>query len=136
MAAHRKDPKFENTAEQQQPTPAAMILGNSRRITDLRSQIGRLAAFDTPGNPHVPTMLLLGETGTGKGLVARVIHQSGPRSHAPFVDVNCGAIPETMIEAELFGFEAGGLTDAKRVKNGLFVAASGGNLFVYEIESV
>ena len=86
--------------------------------------------------PHVPTVLLQGETGTGKGLVARIIHDSGPRAHGPFIEVNCAAIPETMLEAELFGFEAGTFTDAKHAKPGLFEAASGGTLFLDEIDAL
>jgi len=112
------------------------ILGNAPLIEALRAQIRRLASFDAPGNVHVPTVLLQGETGTGKGLVARVIHDSGPRAGGPFVDVNCAAIPEAMLEAELFGFEAGAFTDAKRMKPGLFEAASGGTLFLDEVDSL
>jgi transcriptional regulator with PAS, ATPase and Fis domain len=70
------------------------------------------------GSPHVPTVLLQGETGTGKGLVARIIRVSGPRAAGPFIEVNCAAIPETMLEAELFGFEADAFTDAKRPSRG------------------
>lgn len=102
----------------------------------LRDQIRHLASFDAPKNPHVPTVLLLGETGTGKGLVARVMHESGPRRSAPMVDVNCAAIPENMLEAELFGFEAGAFTDARRAKAGLFEAASGGTLFLDEVDAL
>jgi transcriptional regulator with PAS, ATPase and Fis domain len=92
----------------------------------LRAQIRHLASFDAVGSPAVPTVLLQGETGTGKGLVARIIHDSGPRAGGPFIEVNCAAIPETMLEAELFGFEPGAFTDAKRAKPGLFEVASGG----------
>ena len=116
--------------------PIDQILGASGEVVRLREQIRRLAAFDAPGNPHVPTVLLQGETGTGKGLVARVIHDSGPRASGPFIDVNCAAIPEAMLEAELFGFEAGAFTDAKRAKPGLFEAASGGTLFLDEVDSL
>ena len=116
--------------------PIDSILGASREIAGLRDQIRRLAAFDAPGNPHVPTVLLQGETGTGKGLVARVIHDTGPRATGAFIDVNCAAIPETMLEAELFGFEAGAFTDAKRTKPGLFEAAGGGTLFLDEVDSL
>jgi hypothetical protein len=84
----------------------------------------------------VPTLLLQGETGTGKGLVARIVHDSGPRASGPFIPVNCAAIPETMLEAELFGHEAGAFTDARRGKAGLFDAASGGTLFLDEIDSL
>ncbi len=115
---------------------AASIVGNSPAISALRDQIHHLASFDTIGNPHIPSLLLYGETGTGKGLVARVLHDSGPRAHKPFININCAAIPETLIEAELFGFEAGAFTDAKRAKPGLFEAASAGTLFLDEIEAL
>ena len=110
--------------------PTAAIVGHASTIDALRTQIDRLTAFDTVDNPHVPTLLLQGETGTGKGLVARVTHESGPRARGPFVEVNCAAIPETLLEAELFGFEAGSFTYAKRAKAGLFEAASGDTVFL------
>jgi transcriptional regulator with PAS, ATPase and Fis domain len=112
------------------------IVGKARRIEELRDQIARLVGFDAPRSRRVPTVLLEGETGTGKGLVARVMHDSGPRAAGAFVDVNCAAIPEAMLEAELFGFEAGAFTDAKRAKPGLFESASGGTLFLDEIDSL
>src|SRR5437016_11733612 len=112
------------------------IIGDAPAIASLRAQVERLAAFDRPGSPHVPTVLLQGETGTGKGLVARLVHESGPRAGGPFVDVNCAAIPETMLEAELFGFEAGAFTDARKAKPGLFEAAAGGSLFLDEVDAL
>jgi DNA-binding NtrC family response regulator len=116
--------------------PTDRLVGQAPAIQALRAQIRHLAAFDAVGNPYVPTVLLQGETGTGKGLVARIIHDSGPRAQGPFLDVNCAAIPETLLEAELYGFEAGAFTDAKRAKPGLFEAASGGTLFLDEIEAL
>ena len=112
------------------------LVGNADSIEALRAQIRHLVSFDGVKNPHVPTVLLLGETGTGKGLVARGMHESGPRARGPFIDVNCAAIPETMLESELFGFEAGAFTDARRPKAGLFEAASGGTLFLDEIDAL
>jgi DNA-binding NtrC family response regulator/tetratricopeptide (TPR) repeat protein len=116
--------------------PSERFIGAAPAIQALRAQIDRLAAFDQVGGPMVPTFLIQGETGTGKGLVARIIHDSGPRAAGPFIPVNCGAIPETMLEAELFGFEAGSFTDARRAKPGLFEAASGGTLFLDEIDTL
>src|SRR5262249_37245224 len=108
--------------------PADRILGESPAMAALRDQIRRLASFDAIGNPHVPTLLLQGETGVGKGLVASVVHESGARAPEPFIDVNCAAIPEHLLEAELYGFEAGAFTDARRAKPGLFEAAARGTL--------
>jgi DNA-binding NtrC family response regulator/predicted ATPase len=116
--------------------PTDRIIGYAPAIATLRAHIRRLAAFDAVGNPLVPTVLLQGETGTGKGLVARVLHDSGPRAQGPFLEVNCAAIPEALLEAELFGFEAGAFTDAKHAKPGLFEAAAGGTLFLDEIDAL
>src|ERR1700675_2713145 len=116
--------------------PTERLVGSSPAMAALRAQIRHLATFDTVGSALAPTLLLQGETGTGKGLVARVVHDSGPRAAGPFLDVNCAAIPETMLEAELFGFESGAFTDATRAKPGLFEAASGGTLFLDEIDAL
>jgi two-component system, NtrC family, response regulator AtoC len=116
--------------------PTDRLIGTSPALDALRVQIQHLATFDTLGSPLVPTVLLRGETGTGKGLVARVLHDSGPRARGPFIEVNCAAIPETLLESELFGFTAGAFTDAKRAKPGLLEAASGGTLFLDEVDAL
>lgn len=82
-----------------------------------------------PAGRHLPPMLIQGDTGTGKGLVARLVHRMGPRRGGPLVDINCPAIPETLLEAELFGFERSAFTDAHRAEPGLFQAADRGTLF-------
>jgi Nif-specific regulatory protein len=79
------------------------------------------------------TVLLLGESGTGKTLIARIIHESSPRSEMPFVKLNCAAIPENLLEAELFGYEKGAFTGADRAKAGRIEEARGGTLFLDEI---
>src|SRR5262245_51466685 len=82
---------------------------------------------------RMPPVLLLGETGTGKGLLAKLLHRGSSRHARPLVEVNCAAIPETMLEAELFGYERGAFTDARAAKPGLLQAAQGGTLFLDEI---
>ena len=110
----------------------AEIVGDSAGIRRLRTQLEQiLTRAATARRP--PSILLRGETGTGKGLVARTVHRAGPRARAPFVDVNCAAIPETLLEAELFGYERGAFTDARQAKPGLFQLAHHGTLFLDEI---
>jgi transcriptional regulator with AAA-type ATPase domain/tetratricopeptide (TPR) repeat protein len=110
----------------------AELLGESPAIQAVRDQLRRLLDRQRAGQ-RLPSILLQGETGTGKGVVARLLHRNGVRAHGPFVDVNCAAIPETLLEAELFGFEQGAFTDARRAKGGLFQAAHGGVLFLDEV---
>ncbi|HHO75264.1 MAG TPA: PAS domain-containing protein [Deltaproteobacteria bacterium] len=84
----------------------------------------------------VSTVLLEGETGTGKELFARAIHNLSPRKAKPFITVNCGALPDTLLESELFGYKAGAFTDAKRDKPGRFALAEGGTIFLDEIGDI
>src|ERR1700741_4685186 len=102
------------------------MLGTSRVMRNIFKQIGRLAATDA-------TLLIAGESGTGKELVARAVHEHSARSGQAFVAVNCGALPENLIEAELFGHESGGFTGADRQKKGRFELAHGGTLFLDEV---
>ena len=83
--------------------------------------------------PYKTTVLILGDSGTGKELVARGIHQCGQRNQAPLIPVNCGGIPETLLESELFGYQKGAFTGADRNKKGLFQEAEGGTIFLDEI---
>ncbi|MDX2171346.1 MAG: sigma-54 dependent transcriptional regulator [Deltaproteobacteria bacterium] len=112
---------------------AATILGESPAADRLRQLVERLARSTAgPGAP-APTVLLLGETGSGKGHVARALHAAGGRRDGPFIEVNCTALPEALVEAELFGYEKGAFTDAKTARAGLFETAEGGAIFLDEV---
>jgi len=102
------------------------IIAKSESFRSVFDVVRRLAPFNT-------TVLITGESGTGKELMARAIHESSPRRGKSFIAINCGAIPETLIESELFGHKKGAFTDASRDKKGLFEEASGGTLFLDEI---
>jgi two-component system response regulator AtoC len=102
------------------------LLGRSRIMRETVSQIRAVTGSES-------SVLLLGESGTGKELVAQAIHWASPRRGGPFVAVNCAAVPETLLESELFGHEKGAFTGADRRREGLFAAASGGTLFLDEI---
>jgi DNA-binding NtrC family response regulator len=102
------------------------LVGRSRAMQELYKQIGRVAASDA-------TVLILGASGTGKELVARAIFQHSPRAEAPFLAVNCAAIPEGLLESELFGHEKGAFTSADHRRLGKFERAHGGTLFLDEI---
>ena len=103
------------------------IIGASPKMSELMSFVRKVAASEAT------TILVQGESGTGKDLIAKAIHYESTRQERPFVAINCSAIPETLMEAELFGHEKGAFTDAKQMKKGLFEMADGGTLFLDEI---
>ena len=113
------------------------LIGDSEPMQLLKQQIAQITAADaTLADGDSPAVLITGETGTGKELVASALHRCGPRRNKPFIEINCASIPAHLIEAELFGYERGAFTDAKTSKPGLVEAADGGTLFLDEIGEV
>jgi DNA-binding NtrC family response regulator len=106
--------------------PTSGMIGSCAAMQELLKRIGRVAPADT-------TVLILGESGTGKELVARALHEQSNRAAGPLISVNCAAIPDTLIESELFGHEKGAFTGANAMRKGLVEAADGGTLFLDEI---
>jgi len=116
----------EQAAQRPEPEEQAGIIGNCHAMQTLYTHIAKVAPTDS-------TVLVLGETGTGKELVARSVHQRSLRADKTLISVNCAAIPETLIESELFGYEKGAFTGANASRMGLIEAADGGTLFLDEI---
>jgi len=125
-AVRQRSLEEENTELKERAEKEYQLVGESQVMKDLKSQIERAA-------PTKATVLITGESGTGKELVAREIHRRSSRSGQPFIQVNCAAIPEELIESELFGHEKGSFTGAVRKQTGKFVAADGGTIFLDEI---
>src|ERR1700726_2120476 len=102
------------------------IIGHSDKMRAIFEMVQTVA-------PQSSRVLITGETGTGKELIARAVHENSPRAQQPFVTINCGAFPETLLESELFGYMKGAFTGANENREGLFNAANGGTLFLDEI---
>ncbi len=113
-------------AEEAHGSDSPQLLGESQIMVNLRKQIAKLARSQAP-------IYVSGESGSGKELVAKLIHEQGPHSDAPFIPVNCGAIPSELMESEFFGHTKGSFTGAVSDKEGLFQAANGGTLFLDEV---
>nr|WP_229487626.1 sigma 54-interacting transcriptional regulator [Pseudoduganella lutea] len=105
---------------------ASRLTGNSEAIARLRRQLRKVAAADAP-------VLIWGESGTGKELAARAVHEGSARAHGPFVPINCGAIPASLVQSELFGHERGAFTGAGKARAGLIESAAGGAVFLDDI---
>jgi DNA-binding NtrC family response regulator len=106
--------------------PDTEIIGTSPRMVEIYKNLAKVARIDAP-------VLVLGESGSGKELVARAVHANSLRASAPFVVINCGALPETLLDSELFGHERGAFTGANTSRKGLLEGAAGGTLFLDEI---
>lgn len=122
----RKDEVIKYLSYQKGTTNTVDIIGNSPQMQNIFKYIGNIMDSDI-------TVLIQGESGTGKEMIAQVIHYKGPRSQQPFIAINCGALPENLIESELFGHEKGAFTGATSNKLGKFELASDGTLFLDEI---
>ena len=109
------------------------ILGTAPTVTELRERVRRLLDLERRSGRTAPVVLVVGETGTGKELVARALHLGSARARGPFVELNCTALPESLAEDQLFGHERGAFTDAREPRPGLIEAADGGTLFLDEI---
>ena len=118
--------KLDSSVEQVQYNGQVQLLGSTTTINALRTQISKLARSQAP-------VYISGESGSGKEVVARLIHVNGPRGSKPFIPVNCGAIPSELMESEFFGHVKGSFTGALENKQGLFEAAQGGTLFLDEV---
>jgi len=107
------------------------LIGNNSKMEEVYKTIGMVTT-----TPNITTVLLIGETGTGKELVARAIHRNGKFAHEPFIAVNCSVLPETLLESELFGYEKGAFTGATEQKLGKFELAAHGTIFLDEIADI
>jgi two-component system response regulator PilR (NtrC family) len=131
-ASERQNLALENKYLREQLSkgaPLDEVVGRSPAFTKILEMVNRVA-------PLVSTVLITGESGTGKELIARAIHRQSPRANNKFIPVNCAAIPENLVESELFGYMKGAFTGATRDKAGLFKVAEGGTIFLDEIVSV
>ncbi len=129
VPAARRDERLTRRAARVRPSPILRLVGESRAIEELRAQVALVAESSA-------TVLLTGETGTGKGLVARVLHDASPRRRLPFVHIDCASLSPSVIESELFGHERGAFTGANERRQGRFELAGEGTVFLDEVGEV
>src|SRR5438034_9376934 len=129
---HRIEDKFQLSLaktvgpELAENLPKTEIIGATTKMVDIYKKVAKTARIEAP-------VLVIGESGSGKELIARALHENSARSKAPFVVINCGALPETLLESELYGHERGAFTGATGSRKGLFESAAGGTVFLDEI---
>jgi two-component system response regulator HydG len=126
LHALRREVAYLRSATETAPPIAPDLVGESRALDRMRTLISRVAETDS-------TVVVTGESGTGKELVARALHDASPRKNGKFVAINCAAVPEALLESELFGHARGAFTDAKGSRTGLLVQANGGTLLLDEV---
>jgi len=125
-----------STKREQHAVEGVEFLGECPALQEVRTQVDRIAALTEASNSIPPTVLILGETGTGKDVLARLLHGKSSRRQHPFVHVDCASLPKDLIEAELFGHEKGAFTNAHVARTGLIEAAEDGILFLDEIGEI
>ena len=130
----RRAARADEHKREQASVESGFFFGQSLR--GVESMIEKIVAADRRLSRFLAPVLIEGETGTGKSTLARLIHNQGPRSKGPLIEVNCSALPESLAESELFGHERGAFTDAKEARIGLMEAADGGSLFLDELPSL
>src|SRR6185436_11846207 len=113
-------------AELAESMPVTEIIGATPKMVEIYKKVAKVARIEAP-------VLIVGESGSGKELVARAIHANSGRASAPFIVINCGALPETLLESELYGHERGAFTGATNQRKGLLESAGGGTLFLDEV---
>lgn len=125
-----------STKREQHAVEGVEFLGECKDVKEVRTQVDRIASLTQASNSVPPTVLILGETGTGKDVLARLLHEKSSRRQRPFVHVDCASLPKDLIEAELFGHEKGAFTNAHVARTGLIEAAEDGVLFLDEIGEI